>query len=90
MNIKLDDDLGVSLDNGILLCQLVNKLHPNTIATIHVPRQGEVKRGGGGEGGREKGKGRERKGGREVTFYFYHLVESIVWTKENNERSIFH
>ena len=47
MNIKLDDDLGVSLDNGILLCQLVNKLHPNTIATIHVPRQGEVKRGGG-------------------------------------------
>ena len=47
MNIKLDDDLGVSLDNGILLCQLVNKLHPNTIATIHVPRQGEVKREGG-------------------------------------------
>ena len=42
MDVKLDDDLGVSVSDGVLLCQLVNKLHPTTIANVHIPRQGEV------------------------------------------------
>ena len=43
MEVKLDDDLGASISDGVLLCQLVNKLHPNSIPTVHVPRAGEVK-----------------------------------------------
>ena len=42
LGVSLADDLGESISDGVLLCKLVNTLHPNTIATIHIPRDGEV------------------------------------------------
>ena len=42
LGVSLADDLGESISDGVLLCKLVNMLHPNTIATIHIPRDGEV------------------------------------------------
>ena len=43
LGTKLADDLGESISDGVMLCQLVNKLHPNTISTIHEPKGTEVK-----------------------------------------------
>ncbi|XP_011403198.2 PREDICTED: leucine-rich repeat and calponin homology domain-containing protein 1-like [Amphimedon queenslandica] len=38
LGTKLADDLGESISDGVLLCHLVNKLHPSTISTIHEPK----------------------------------------------------
>ncbi|XP_042327791.1 LOW QUALITY PROTEIN: leucine-rich repeat and calponin homology domain-containing protein 4 [Sceloporus undulatus] len=37
LNIMLAEDLGEALANGVVLCQLVNHLHPRSIPFIHVP-----------------------------------------------------
>ncbi|KAH0626017.1 hypothetical protein JD844_000714 [Phrynosoma platyrhinos] len=37
LNITLAEDLGEALANGVILCQLVNNLHPRSIPFIHVP-----------------------------------------------------
>lgn len=42
LQTQIADDLGESISDGVLLCQLVNKLYPGTISTIHVPKGTEV------------------------------------------------
>uniref|UniRef100_H9G607 Calponin-homology (CH) domain-containing protein n=1 Tax=Anolis carolinensis TaxID=28377 RepID=H9G607_ANOCA len=37
LNITLAEDLGEALANGVVLCQLVNHLHPRLVPFIHVP-----------------------------------------------------
>ncbi|XP_022242235.1 leucine-rich repeat and calponin homology domain-containing protein 3-like isoform X2 [Limulus polyphemus] len=37
LKVVLPDDLGGALRDGVLLCQLMNKLHPNFLVNIHVP-----------------------------------------------------
>ncbi|XP_067325747.1 leucine-rich repeat and calponin homology domain-containing protein 4 isoform X4 [Anolis sagrei] len=37
LNITLAEDLGEALANGVVLCQLVNHLHPRSVPFIHVP-----------------------------------------------------
>ncbi|KAJ7313315.1 hypothetical protein JRQ81_004605 [Phrynocephalus forsythii] len=37
LNIRLAEDLGEALANGVVLCQLVNHLHPRAVPFIHVP-----------------------------------------------------
>nr|XP_020655389.1 leucine-rich repeat and calponin homology domain-containing protein 4 isoform X1 [Pogona vitticeps] len=37
LNISLAEDLGEALANGVILCQLVNHLHPRSVPFIHVP-----------------------------------------------------
>jgi hypothetical protein len=44
LNVELDDDMGKSISDGVLLCQLVNKLYPHTISNIHLPKNSEVSR----------------------------------------------
>ncbi|XP_069776267.1 leucine-rich repeat and calponin homology domain-containing protein 1-like isoform X2 [Narcine bancroftii] len=34
---SLPEDLGEALNNGVMLCQLVNHLRPRTITIIHTP-----------------------------------------------------
>jgi hypothetical protein len=41
LNVELDDDMGKSISDGVLLCQLVNKLYPHTISNIHLPKNSE-------------------------------------------------
>ena len=42
MGVELSDDLGEWVCDGVMLCQVVNKLHPGTIGIIHLPSQGQV------------------------------------------------
>ncbi|XP_076340596.1 leucine-rich repeat and calponin homology domain-containing protein 1-like isoform X3 [Tachypleus tridentatus] len=37
LKVALPDDIGGALRDGVLLCQLLNKLHPNVLINIHVP-----------------------------------------------------
>ena len=42
LGVELADDLGEWVSDGVILCELVNKLHPGTISTINTPPSGEV------------------------------------------------
>ena len=42
MGVQLSDDIGDWIMDGVLVCQVVNKLHPGTINTIHTTTEGQV------------------------------------------------
>ena len=42
MGVQLSDDIGEWVMDGVLVCQLVNHLHPGMITTIHTPAEGQV------------------------------------------------
>ena len=42
MGVQLSDDIGEWVMDGVLVCQLVNHLHPGIITTIHTPTEGQV------------------------------------------------
>ncbi len=42
LGVELADDVGEWVSDGVLLCELVNKLHPGTITTINTPPVGQV------------------------------------------------
>ena len=42
MGMTLTDDMGEWVSDGVILCQVVNKLHPGTIHSIHLPQEGQV------------------------------------------------
>ena len=42
MDVQLSDDIGDWIMDGVLVCQVVNKLHPGTINTIHTTTEGQV------------------------------------------------
>ena len=44
VGVELSDDIGQWVTDGVVLCQMVNKLHPGTISTIHTPQPGHVSR----------------------------------------------
>ncbi|XP_064394638.1 leucine-rich repeat and calponin homology domain-containing protein 2-like isoform X2 [Halichondria panicea] len=41
LGVELADDVGEWVSDGVLLCELVNKLHPGTITTINTPPVGQ-------------------------------------------------
>ena len=42
MGVQLSDDIVEWVMDGVLVCQLVNHLHPGIITTIHTPTEGQV------------------------------------------------
>lgn len=42
LEVELADDVGEWVSDGVLLCELINKLHPGTISTINIPPPGQV------------------------------------------------
>ena len=42
MGVQLSDHIGEWVMDGVLVCQLVNHLHPGIITTIHTPAEGQV------------------------------------------------
>ena len=42
MGVQLSDDIGDWIMDGVMVCQVVNKLHPGTINTIHTTTEGQV------------------------------------------------
>ena len=42
LGTDLPDDLGEWIMDGVILCQVVNRLHPGTISIIHSPPPGQV------------------------------------------------
>ena len=44
LGVTVGEDFLGSLEDGIVLCQLMNKLHPGTIAHFHTPTDDQVSR----------------------------------------------
>ena len=42
MGVQLSDDIGDWIMDGVMVCQVINKLHPGTINTIHTTTEGQV------------------------------------------------
>lgn len=42
LGVTVGEDFLGSLEDGIVLCQLMNKLHPGTIAHFHTPTDDQV------------------------------------------------
>ena len=42
LGVTVGEDFLGSLEDGIVLCQLMNKLHPGTIAHFHMPTDDQV------------------------------------------------
>ena len=42
VGVQLSDDIGEWVADGVVLCKVVNILHPGTIAIIHTPPPGQV------------------------------------------------
>ncbi len=42
LGVELTEDVGEWVSDGVLLCELINKLHPGTISTINTPPSGQV------------------------------------------------
>ena len=74
LSVTLSDDLGEDIGDGILLCRLVNSLHPNTISVIHTTKRGEVTI--------------EQSIHNNNNYYYYHYYYSPQdhhWAKEDDE-----
>ena len=44
LGVQLSDDIGEWVTDGVILCQIINKLHPDTVAHINEPPSGQVSR----------------------------------------------
>ncbi len=42
VGLTLSDDIGEWVVDGVVLCRVVNILHPGTIQIIHTPPEGQV------------------------------------------------
>lgn len=42
LSVELSEDIGVWVSDGVVPCQVVKKLHPHLMATVHMPPEGQV------------------------------------------------
>lgn len=42
LGVELSEDIGVWVSDGVVPCQVVKKLHPHLMATVHTPPEGQV------------------------------------------------
>jgi len=43
LGVELSEDIGLWVSDGVVPCQVVKKLHPHLMATVHTPPEGQVR-----------------------------------------------